>query len=289
MIYIFSPNPSLDYYMPLETLKKGEVNRTSNAYFTVGGKGINVAKTLLSLGVIDIRCLGFIAGFTGREIAKQCRSEGINAEFIMMRPGNSRVNVKIGENGEENTQMTEINAAAPEISDSDCENLLEKLREIKSGDYLVLAGNTPDTAIYTAAADICNKNGGRLVVDCDGETLRELLLKTPFLIKPNHYEFCKLCGIPPTDNGEALIKKLDENKINAENILLSMGGKGAILASKGEQTLIFSAPEGRVKNTVGAGDTMLAAFIKYFDGSNGDRKKSLEFAVMTASKKVLGL
>jgi 1-phosphofructokinase len=285
MIYIFSPNPSLDYYLPLETLKKGEVNRTASAYFTVGGKGVNVARTLHSLGVSDIRCFGFIAGFTGEEISKQCVAQNIPAEFIKLNSGNSRINVKIRETGE---NTTEINAAAPEISERDSEKLLKKLRDIESGDYLVLAGNTPDIALYTEAAEICNKNGGRLVVDCDGDVLREMLNKTPFLIKPNHFEFCSLCGIPTTDDPEKLIKTFVNNPINAENILLSMGGKGAILASKGEQTLFCSAPDGEARSTVGAGDTMLAAFIKSFVQTNGDRKKSLEFAVLTASKYVFG-
>jgi 1-phosphofructokinase len=286
MIYIVAASPSLDYYMPLERLNKGEVNRSQNAYFTVGGKGINVAKTLLLLGVCDVRCFGFIAGFTGDEIKRRCSEEKLSTEFIKLNSGNSRVNVKIGESG---SNATEINAAAPENTEGDAQKLLQKLREIKSGDYLVLTGSTPNIDIYEKAADICKENGGWLIVDCDGEALHKMLSSNPFLIKPNHYEFCKLCGIPQTDDREILTKELERGHINAENVLLSLGSKGAILASKGERTLFFPAPEGIAKNTVGAGDTMLAAFLKELITSNADREKALEFAVLTASKYVFGI
>jgi 1-phosphofructokinase len=287
MIYIITASPSLDYYLPLEALKIGEVNRSKNAFFTVGGKGINSAKTLLSLGLSDVLCLGFIAGFTGDEIARQCGNSGLKTDFVKLQSGNSRINVKIGETQTDGVNITEINASAPEITASDREKLLEKLHKIKRGDYLLLSGSTPEIAVYKEAAAICKANGGRLVVDCDGETLHEMLKQKAFLIKPNHIEFCELLGVSVTDDREELIKLLEKSRINAENVLISMGKKGAVLWGEEEETLYVPAPQGVAKNTVGAGDTMLAAFLYKFI-QTGDRKEAIEFAVAEASKKVFG-
>jgi 1-phosphofructokinase len=287
MIYTVTVSPSLDYYLSLESLKNGEVNRSKNAFFTVGGKGINAAKTLLSFGMGDVLCLGFIAGFTGDEIARRCEELGLKTDFVKLQSGNSRINVKIGESETEGVNITEINASAPEITSNDTEKLLEKLQKIKCGDCLFLAGSTPEIGIYKAAAAVCKANGGRLIVDCDGETLREILSEKPFLIKPNHIEFCAFAGISVTDNPETLEKLLKNSPINAENVLISMGKKGAILRTESGETLYVQAPRGVPKNTVGAGDTMLAAFIYKFI-QTGDKKESLEFAVAAASKKVFG-
>jgi 1-phosphofructokinase len=287
MIYTVTVSPSLDYYMPLDTLRNGDVNRCKNASFAVGGKGINAAKTLMSPGFSDVLCLGFIAGFTGDEIARRCEEIGLKTDFVNLSGGNSRINVKIGETGADGVNITEINASAPEITASDTGKLLEKLQKIKCGDYLLLSGSTPQMGIYKAAAAVCKANGGRLIIDCDGETLHEILSEKPFLIKPNHIEFCALAGIPVTDDPETLKKLLENRAINAENVLISMGKKGAILWTEGGETLYVTAPKGVAKNTVGAGDTMLAAFLYRFI-QTGDRKESLEFAVAAASKKVFG-
>jgi 1-phosphofructokinase len=287
MIYTVTVSPSLDYYMPLDTLKKGEVNRTENARFIVGGKGINAAKTLNSLGMSDVICLGFIAGFTGDEIAARCGKEGLKADFVRLSNGNSRINVKLSEETDSGVAMTEINAAAPEITENDTERLLIKLQKIQRGDYLLLSGSTPEIGIYKAAAAICKTNGGRLIVDSEGETLRELLSEKPFLIKPNHFEFSDLCGVSITDDRGELEKLLEKTPVNAENVLISIGKHGAILASESGETLYVPAPQGRAKNTVGAGDTMLAAFLYKFM-ETGDYKKALDFAVLAASKKVFG-
>jgi 1-phosphofructokinase len=286
MIYTVAVSPSIDYYMPLGSLVKGEVNRAENCRFEVGGKGLNIAKTLSALGG-RVCALGFTAGFIGSEIERQCRLTGIPAKFTRLSSGNSRINVKISENAD-SFSMTEINAPAPEIDDAARADFLEKLSAISAGDYLVLSGSVPKNSdIYAVSAKLANERGARLVADCEGETLREMLTKKPFLIKPNHFELCALWGNPPAADRAALEPLIEKTLEFADNILLSLGDKGALLAAKNAETLFAPAGHGRVINTVGAGDTLLAGFL-YAYAENGDRERSLAFAAEKAAERVFG-
>jgi 1-phosphofructokinase len=287
-VYTVTVSPSLDYYMPLDVIRKNEVNRSEDCCYKVGGKGINAAKTLKKLGIEAVN-LGFTAGFSGEEIKRQCQALGLTTDFIELSDGNSRINIKIAETGgAKGVSMTEINAAAPEISGGDIEKLFDKLRKIKTGNFLLLLGNIKNLEIYSEAARICKNNGAKLVVDCDGAALDVVTREKPFLIKPNHFEFCDFLGVPVTDDIKTLQSLLTETVKNAaENILLSVGEKGALLASQNAETIFTKAPSGVPKNTVGAGDTLLAAFVfKMISG--GERKESLEFAVKIASEYVFG-
>jgi 1-phosphofructokinase len=287
MIYTVTAAPSLDYYMPLQTLFRGEVNRAENCRFEIGGKGINIAKTLSEKGG-EVCALGFIAGFVGEEIARQCRLSGLPAKFSKLSSGNSRINTKISETAD-GFSMTEINAAAPEIDEAARADFLQKLSAISEGDFLVLSGSVPKNSdIYSASAEIAKNHGAKLVVDCDGETFREMLLHKPFLIKPNQYELCSLYGVSPTTDRAVLSPLIEKTLEFTDNILLSLGEKGAVLASKNAETLFAAARHGTPKNTVGAGDTLLAGFL-YAYCKSGDRESSLNFAAETAAERVFGM
>jgi 1-phosphofructokinase len=293
-VFTVTVSPSLDYYMQTDGLTENAVNRASDCHYKVGGKGINAARTLKNLGMEAVS-IGFIAGFVGKEIERLAEADGLLTDFIKLESGNSRINVKIADNKNGDCQMTEINAASPEINAADCEKLFAKMRNAGSGDFVIFSGSEPaGSRIYKTAAEICKKNGAKIVVDCDGGSLRDLLTVKPFLIKPNHIEFCALCGAKTTDDRETLINILRETFPNAENVLVSMGDKGALLASENEEITycpVEAVPAGAYLppiNTVGAGDTMLAAFLNSYIKTGGDREKSLEFAVRTATNYVTG-
>jgi 1-phosphofructokinase len=314
MIYTVTVSPSLDYYMPLAALKKGEVNRAENCRFEVGGKGLNIAKTISALGG-EVCAFGFTAGFVGDEIERLCRLQNIPAQFSKLSSGNSRINVKIaessadcgssaggssadGSSADESSAdgssadgvftMTEINAPATDFDVAAMYDYRFKLDTIEPGDFLVLSGSVPkNSGIYILSASVAAERRAKVVVDCEGETLKSVLRVHPFLIKPNHYELCSLWGEPPTTDRAVLDPLLDKTLDFCENILLSLGGEGALLASNNAETLFVPAQKGEVKNTVGAGDTLLAGFLYAFVNGK-DRKESLDFAAEMAAEKVFG-
>lgn len=265
MIYTVTLNPSIDYVIKLDNLKNGEVNRTKEEYVYPGGKGINVSLILKELGYKS-RALGFVSGFTGLYIKDTLKNKGLEEDFINLENGFTRINVKVKSNEE-----TEINGQGPNIDDESLNKLYEKLDSLKENDILVLAGSIPktlDSSLYeNIMKRLANKNV-KIVVDATKDLLMNVLKHKPFLIKPNNHELeelfnVKLNGI---DDIITYAKKLKE--MGAKNVLVSMGKDGALLINEDEKVLISNVAKGEVKNSVGAGDSMVAGFIAGYLNSN---------------------
>lgn len=265
MIYTVTLNPSIDYVIKLDNLKNGEVNRTKEEYVYPGGKGINVSLILKELGYKS-RALGFVSGFTGAYIKDTLINKGLEEDFINLENGFTRINVKVKSNEE-----TEINGQGPNIDDESLNKLYEKLDSLKENDILVLAGSIPktiDSSLYeNIMKRLANKNV-KIVVDATKDLLMNVLKHKPFLIKPNNHELeelfnVKLNGI---DDIITYAKKLKE--MGAKNVLVSMGKDGALLINEDEKVLISNVAKGEVKNSVGAGDSMVAGFIAGYLNSN---------------------
>ncbi|MDD6488782.1 MAG: 1-phosphofructokinase [Clostridia bacterium] len=272
MIYTVTFNPAIDYVVSVENLIAGTVNRTKSEKLYYGGKGINVSLILNRLGIENI-AYGFLAGFTGEEIEKGLREQGVKTDFITLKDGLSRINVKIMSSYE-----TEINGQGPDIPQNAIDDLFGKLNTIKSGDTLVLAGSIPQTLpsdIYETILNRLSGKGIRFVVDATGDLLLNVLKYHPFLIKPNNFELGELFGrhIKTKDEIISCAKEL-QNK-GAENVLVSLGGNGAILVSADGQIYRIKAVSGKVRNTVGSGDSMVAGFIAGYIKTN-DYKYALE-------------
>lgn len=262
MIFTVTFNPAIDYVMQVGEIKFGKTNRSSYEEIHFGGKGINLSLVLAELGS-DTTALGFIAGFTGEALKKEVEKSGIKTDFVRLKNGNTRINVKL--KGE---METEINAAGPHIEEDELNRLFEKLESLKSGDTLVLAGSIPASLpddIYEQIAKNIQSKGVRLVVDATGDLLLNTLKYKPFLIKPNKQELEEIVGkeIKTEDN---LISAADFLKQKgAENLLVSLGEDGAILlAADGK---VYSQPAFKVStvNTVGSGDSMIAGFLAGLD------------------------
>ncbi len=258
MIYTVTLNPSLDYVVEMDKMKLGATNRSKSEHMLPGGKGINVSIVLKNLNVTSV-ALGFIAGFTGDEIARKIAELGVNADFIQLNEGMSRVNVKL-----KAEQETEINCVGPVISEDDVKKLYAKLNALKEGDVLVLAGSIPSSvsdSIYHDIMEMISKKNVMVIVDATKDLLCNVLSLHPFLIKPNNYELGEIFGVELQTNEDIIMygKKLQER--GARNVLVSMAGDGAIFL--GEDGSIFQspAPKGKVKNSVGAGDSMVAGFL----------------------------
>ncbi len=258
MVYTVTCNPSLDYIVSVEQFQKGRVNRSCRERLLPGGKGLNVSMTLFHLGV-ESRALGFVAGFTGQEIVRQVERMGVTSDFISLANGTSRINIKLKAQEE-----TEINGCGPQIEAVQIKALMEKISALRSGDILVLAGSLPNSAPDDLYCRIMRKLSGRnvkIVVDAERELLTRTLACRPFLIKPNREELGELFGETIATKEAALFyaKKLQE--MGAVNVLVSLAGEGAVFAAEDGSVLEADAPKGRVLNSVGAGDAMIAGFL----------------------------
>lgn len=258
MIYTVTVNPSLDYVMGVDQLIKGEINRTTHEEIYPGGKGINVSVMLSNLGHKS-RALGFVAGFTGDQLEMMLKDFGCYTDFIHLKKGVTRINVKINA-GEE----TEINGQGPVITEEAIKQLYAKLAKLKEGDILVLAGSIPNTLpsdMYEQIMEQLQDKGIRIVVDATKDLLLNVLKYRPFLIKPNIHELGEMFGRELTTEEEVIAhgKKLQER--GARNVLISMAGDGAILITEDQMIHKGRPPKGTVKNSVGAGDSMVAGFL----------------------------
>ena len=279
MIYTVTFNPSLDYIVSVEDLKLGVVNRTNKELMYPGGKGINVSLVLRNLGC-DSTALGFQAGFTGKEIARLMEEQGIQPDFIEVKNGISRINVKVRSNEE-----SEINGMGPEISKEDIDKLYARLDKLEDGDILVLAGSIPSVMPKTMYRDIMEHVSGKklqIAVDATQDLLRNVLKYHPFLIKPNNYELGEIYGVEIHTRDEVVpyAQKLQEE--GARNVLVSMAGEGAVLLTETGEVYQTEAPKGKVQNSVGAGDSMVAGFIAGYLVSK-DYEQAFYMGVCTGS------
>ena len=258
MIYTVTFNPAIDYVMRLKTFNAGEVNRSDSEEIYFGGKGINVSVILKELG-FKSAALGFLAGFTGEAIEKGVESQGIKADFVKLKGGNSRINVKIKAECE-----TDLNGQGPAIDDAAIEELFEKLDRLESGDVLVLAGSIPNTLpenIYERILERLSGRGIHFVVDATRDLLVNVLKYKPFLIKPNNYELGEIFGIELKTNDDIIKYAKELQKMGAVNVLVSMAGDGSILVDENGEVHVMGVPKGNVLNSVGAGDSMVAGFV----------------------------
>lgn len=258
MIYTVTFNPSLDYIVTVADFTPGSVNRTKDEKIFPGGKGINVSMVLKNLG-FENTALGFLAGFTGEHVQQLLQEKGVSTDFIWVKEGMSRINVKLRSGLE-----TEINGQGPAITEADIACLYEKLDALQAGDILVLAGSIPNVMPSSIYMDIMKHLEGRaikVVVDATKDLLKNVLPYHPFLIKPNNHELGELFGVSLSDKEDVICyaKKLQEQ--GARNVLVSMAGDGAVLAAEDGSVYQSKAPKGVVKNSVGAGDSMVAGFL----------------------------
>ncbi|WP_195986416.1 1-phosphofructokinase [Clostridium sp. D53t1_180928_C8] len=281
MIYTITFNPALDYIVKMDEFNLGHVNRSNNEFVYAGGKGINVSIVLNNLEVKS-KALGFIAGFTGDEIERRVREFGCDTDFIKLSSGMSRINVKIKADVE-----SEINGGGPDISSEALNNLYNQLDKLTEGDILVLAGSVPKTMptdVYERIMERLQEKNVKFIVDTTGESLLKVLKYNPFLIKPNHHELGELFGVKLNNKEEVIdyAKKLKE--MGAQNVIISMAGDGAVLIDSNGDVITSNVPKGIVKNSVGAGDSMVAGFIAgYLNSENVEEGFKLGVATGSAS------
>jgi len=258
MIYTVTLNPSLDYHLYLSALSQGSIHRAQHTSMTFGGKGINISVILTRLGIPNV-AWGFVAGFTGDELCVRLTEMGITHDMIHLEEGNTRINVKL-----HTEEESEINALGPKIMPDAMLVLLNKLEQMSGGDTLVLSGSVPPSLppdTYGTILSHVAEKGIRCVVDTEGDALTATLPYAPFLIKPNLRELSMLSGRRLTTDEEIISAARDLQRRGAQNVLVSLGARGAILLDGDGGCHISPAFEGKSVNTVGAGDSMVAGFL----------------------------
>lgn len=258
MIYTVTFNPSLDYIVSVENFKLGVTNRTTSERLLPGGKGLNVSMVLGNLGIANT-ALGFVAGFTGEEIVRRVEEMGVRSDLILIPDGVSRINLKL-----KSIDGTEINGCGPVIGEENVQKLMHQLDALNRGDVLILAGSIPGFMpdnVYRKIMQRLDGKGVMIVVDATRDLLVNVLEYHPFLIKPNNHELGEIFGVE-LKTREAVVpyaKKMQE--MGAVNVLVSMAGEGAVLAAADGSIYSAMAPEGKLVNGVGAGDSMVAGFV----------------------------
>ncbi|CAK21706.1 1-phosphofructokinase [Listeria welshimeri] len=275
MIYTITLNPSIDYIVQIDQLHLGELNRMKQDYKLPGGKGINVSRVLNQLNVPSL-ATGFLGGFTGGFIKDWLKNEGIQTGFVTVKD-DTRINIKL-KHGEE----TEINGLGPAISEEETTEFLQMMDKVTAGDIVILSGSVPPSLgndFYDRIIQICKEKQADFMIDTTGQELLDALPNRPILIKPNHHELADLFGVK-LENIEDLIpygKKCLE--LGAQHVIVSMAGDGALLFT-GEDVYFADALKGELKNSVGAGDSMIAGFVGTYDQTN-DPVKSFAAGVAT--------
>ena len=281
MIFTLTVNPSLDYMIQVSHFKTGIVNRVLSEQFMAGGKGINVSIMLKNLGIESV-ALGFVGGFVGREIEGQLKEKNIKTDFVQLKNGTSRINVKL-----KSEEETDINAKGPEIDKSEIEGLFFKLNGLKENDILVLAGSIPKTLpddFYAQIMERLVQKKIQFVVDAENKILMQSLKYRPLLVKPNNFELGQIFNVELNTRGDVIpyAKKLRE--LGARNVLVSLAGEGAVLVDEHGNVFEKEAPKGKVLNSVGAGDSMVAGFLlEYLASSDTERAFLMGLSAGSAS------
>lgn len=258
MVYTVTFNPALDYLLYVNNLESNDIIRTEKEQLFYGGKGINVSVILSRLG-IENKALGFLAGFSGKQLDEMLKADSMDTDFVYLKEGYTRINVKIKSDRE-----IDINANGPEITDDDITSLFERLERLKKGDCLVLAGSIPKSLpdnIYEKILDRLNNKGIDFVVDATGDLLKNVLKYKPFMVKPNHHELGEIFSveIKNLDDIKIYSKKLQE--MGARNVLVSRGKDGAALLDENGELHTMGNVPGKIVSSVGCGDSMVAGFL----------------------------
>lgn len=279
MIYTITFNPAVDLVIRAGDVKLGDLNRSTGEDYVAGGKGINMSFVLNRLGLQNT-AVAFLGGFTGDYIERSLKAENITVKRFDVN-GITRVNVKL-----KGTQETEINANGPEVSNALFQTLINYFQQtLQVNDYVFLAGNKApgmNADNYVAIAQLCQEKGAHLVLDTTKDLLTQCLPYKPFIIKPNHHELGDIFDVTVTSDTEIIqyAKKLQE--LGAVNVLISKGGDGSLLVADEGSVYKANVPKGKLVNSVGAGDSMLAGFISEYIQTS-DYEKALKKGAATGS------
>ncbi|MGK0551257.1 1-phosphofructokinase [Enterococcus faecalis] len=277
MIYTVTLNPSIDYIVHVEELKLGDLNRMKNDFKLPGGKGINVSRILKRLHTTST-ALGFLGGFTGSFIADWLKKEQILTKFTEVQ-ADTRINIKL-----KSMTETEINGLGPAITNEEIQALKQALSAITKEDIVVLSGSAPATlrnGFYEELIQIVKDKEANFIIDTTGEDLINALAQKPLLVKPNNHELAELYHTTFHTIHDIIPYGRQLLADGAQHVIISMAGDGALLFTKDGiyQSNVLKRP---LKNSVGAGDSMIAGFVGSF-AKQADAVEAFKWGVACGS------
>ena len=265
MIYTVTLNPSIDYVIKVDKLTTGNINRVNEEHVYPGGKGINVTRILKSLDNDNI-ALGFVSGFTGDYIINSLQELNLKSDFIKVKKGFTRINVKV-----KSEEETEINGQGPKISEEELNQFYKVIDKLVDGDILILSGSIPsclDERLYESIMKKVEDRDIKVIVDATKNLLLNVLKYKPFFIKPNNHELAEMFNVELNSTEDVVFYARKLKEMGAQNVLISMGKDGALLVTENDEVFASSVAKGEVVNSVGAGDSMVAGFIAGYLKSN---------------------
>lgn len=284
MIKTVTLNPAVDKTVEINDFKVGEVNRISSIRLDAGGKGINVAKTIKTLGGSSI-ATGFLAGRNGDYIMDCLNQMQVFHDFLFVK-GETRTNLKVVDRcSKTNTDINEPGLI--EVTEEDLSRLEHKIfSDMNKGDILVLSGSVPSNApagIYRKWTERANESGVRVLLDADREHLEEGIKAKPYLVKPNIAELEILLNRKLNGMNEIVSAGRSLIDMGINTVAISLGADGAFFLN-GEHAIYAEGLKVEVKSSVGAGDAMVAALAFAIDrGDPFEKTVALSVAAGTAA------
>ena len=277
MIYTVTLNPSIDFIVHVDGLKLGDLNRMTHDFKLPGGKGINVSRILKRIGS-ESTALGFLGGFTGNFISDWLKQESILSSFTQVRE-DTRINIKLKSESE-----TEINGLGPSVSNEEMQKLKQALSSITSNDIVILSGSTPPSlrdGFYEELIQIVKDKQAKFIIDTTGKDLLHALSQKPLLVKPNNHELAELYNVTFESIDDIIPYGKRLLKDGAQHVIISMAGDGALLFTQ-EGVYRSNVLRRPLKNSVGAGDSMIAGFVGSYE-KNSDPVEAFKWGVACGS------
>ena len=257
MIITVTPNPVLDHTLIVPKIAFDTVTRATAVRDDWGGKGFNVSRVLLALGVESL-VLGFVGGATGQRLAAGLAALGLPTDFVTIA-GETRTNIVIAE--ADSARYIKVNEAGPTVQPEEIAQFLDKVRQrAKPGDTWALCGSLPPGVpedFYARLIEILQPCGVRVLLDTSGPALRLGCEARPFLVKPNAEEAAAFTGHPVHSRDDAIHAARAFLDRGITQVALSLGGDGLLLATH-DDAVFAVPPEVTVRNVTGAGDALLA-------------------------------
>ncbi len=281
MIVTLTLNAAIDKaYRISGTLEPGTVMRVLSCNNTAGGKGFNVARVAKCCGEKVIP-FGLVGGNTGALLEQLAQKDGLTGKFVHVNAETrSCINIL-----DENRQSTEFLEPGEEVTQEEIEVFKKEFIEVcMDAQVVTMSGSVPrgvKTGIYRELTEELKRMGKKVILDASGELLKEGIKAAPHMIKPNQEELGMLLGKQLTGMKEVAEAALELHKSGIENVVISLGKEGALLVCK--QGIFHGIPsEIKAVNTVGCGDSMVAAFAVAFQRGY-EPKESVKFAVAVSA------
>jgi 1-phosphofructokinase family hexose kinase len=268
MIITVTLNTAIDKTLSVPNFRLGRRHRTVEQTTMPGGKGVNVARVLKTLGV-PVIATGLAGGATGTRIVEQLTELSVLSDFVRIRE-ESRTNTAVID--PTTGEQTEINERGPRVSAQECELFVDKLLYLAKGARLcVFAGSLPrdvEIDIYARLLRELRRMGVTTLVDTDGDPLRRAVRAEPDVISPNVLEAEELVGHEFNDDEDRIIAVREMTELGAREAIMTMpDGCFAYMAPEepngGACLYRVRVPGGAIepRATVGSGDAFLAGFV----------------------------